>query len=154
MTQLCFSEGKGASHCQQSYCYGKGENEGEKDSDLCQLMDIIILLAIWCYFLYACKKSVFASNFTFTYFRQKSSQHHPWVVILVFSLPCFAGFRFQTLSAFCLTASEDHLYVGCADGVLRVFDAATLHFVTTFPKPHFLGVNVSDGIDPRWVTMM
>ncbi|XP_072030662.1 uncharacterized protein [Amphiura filiformis] len=53
----------------------------------------------------------------------------------------------RTLSAFCLSASEDHLYVGCADGVLRVFDSSTLHFVATFPKPHFLGVNVSDGID-------
>jgi len=31
----------------------------------------------------------------------------------------------------------------------RVFDASSLEFIATLPKPHYLGVNVADGINPR-----
>ncbi|XP_022107482.1 mitogen-activated protein kinase-binding protein 1-like isoform X2 [Acanthaster planci] len=54
----------------------------------------------------------------------------------------------RTTSAYCIIASEGYLFVGCADGIVRLFNASTLNFVATLPRPHSLGVNVSDGIDP------
>ncbi|XP_071961890.1 uncharacterized protein [Antedon mediterranea] len=56
-------------------------------------------------------------------------------------------------SANSLYATEEHLFVGCNDGVVRCFDASTLHFVATLPRPHCLGVNVSDGIDPSHLSI-
>ncbi|XP_071834387.1 uncharacterized protein [Apostichopus japonicus] len=53
----------------------------------------------------------------------------------------------RTRQAYCITASEDHLFVGCADGVMRVFSAATLYFVTSLPKPHHIRIDVSAGTD-------
>ncbi|KAK7487107.1 hypothetical protein BaRGS_00021602 [Batillaria attramentaria] len=49
----------------------------------------------------------------------------------------------RTKSANCLTVGEDHIYVGCAEGVVRVFSASSLTFVTTLPHPHHLGVEVA-----------
>ncbi|XP_038075737.1 WD repeat-containing protein 62-like isoform X2 [Patiria miniata] len=54
----------------------------------------------------------------------------------------------RTSSAYSIVASEEYLFVGCADGIVRLFSTSTLNFVATLPRPHFLGVNVSDGIDP------
>ena len=31
----------------------------------------------------------------------------------------------------------------------RVFNPLKLQFIVTIPKPHFLGVNVAEGIDSR-----
>ncbi|XP_033096520.1 mitogen-activated protein kinase-binding protein 1-like isoform X2 [Anneissia japonica] len=56
-------------------------------------------------------------------------------------------------SANSIFATEEHVFVGCADGVIRCFDASTLHFVATLPRPHCLGVNVSDGIDPSHLSI-
>ena len=57
---------------------------------------------------------------------------------------------FQTPSANCMTADDDYLYVGCSGGVVRVFSAKTLHFVSSMPKPHYLGVDVAAGLDSRY----
>ncbi|XP_025105170.1 WD repeat-containing protein 62-like isoform X3 [Pomacea canaliculata] len=49
----------------------------------------------------------------------------------------------MTKSASCIAAGEEHIYVGCAEGVVRVFSTGTLSFVTSLPHPHFLGVEVA-----------
>ncbi|XP_048586739.1 mitogen-activated protein kinase-binding protein 1 isoform X2 [Nematostella vectensis] len=48
----------------------------------------------------------------------------------------------------CIAVSEKYIFCGCTDGIIRVFNPSTLEFVNTLPKPHFLGVNIADGIDP------
>ncbi|XP_047429397.1 mitogen-activated protein kinase-binding protein 1-like [Mugil cephalus] len=42
-----------------------------------------------------------------------------------------------------LSLSEDTIFCGCADGTVRVFSPADLHFVCTLPRPHPLGSDVS-----------
>lgn len=56
---------------------------------------------------------------------------------------------FQTSKAYCISAGSNYIFVGCSDGVVRVFSAQSLHFITTMPKPHYLGVDVAAGMDPR-----
>ena len=53
---------------------------------------------------------------------------------------------FQTPSANCLTVGEDFIFIGCADGIIRCFSPHTLQFVTTLPRTHYLGVDVSKGL--------
>ncbi|XP_076464740.1 uncharacterized protein LOC143296598 [Babylonia areolata] len=49
----------------------------------------------------------------------------------------------RTKSAKCITAGEEHIYIGCAEGVVRVFSTSSLQFVATLPQPHHLGVDVA-----------
>ena len=56
----------------------------------------------------------------------------------------------QVSSAQCITVSDQHIYSGCADGVVRVFSASSLHYITSLPKPHYLGVDVTAGRDARY----
>ncbi|XP_068901374.1 mitogen-activated protein kinase-binding protein 1-like isoform X6 [Tenebrio molitor] len=51
----------------------------------------------------------------------------------------------RTSSANCITVGENYIFVGCAEGIIRCFDPATLRFVTTLPRTHYLGVDVSQG---------
>lgn len=39
-------------------------------------------------------------------------------------------------------ASEDFIFCGCADGVVRVFSPSHLQYITTLPRPHKLGVEL------------
>jgi hypothetical protein len=41
---------------------------------------------------------------------------------------------------------EQHIFVGCADGIVRCFSPFTLQFVTTLPRTHYLGVDVAKGL--------
>lgn len=52
----------------------------------------------------------------------------------------------QTSSANCLVVGEQHIFVGCADGIVRCFSPFTLQFVTTLPRTHYLGVDVAKGL--------
>ncbi|KAL5008973.1 hypothetical protein ScPMuIL_014554 [Solemya velum] len=52
----------------------------------------------------------------------------------------------RATSATGLAASEEYIYIGCGDGIVRVFDAHSLHFITTLPFPHCLGVDVSTAL--------
>ncbi|KAK3792309.1 hypothetical protein RRG08_007385 [Elysia crispata] len=54
----------------------------------------------------------------------------------------------MTKTASCITAGEDNIFVGCAEGVVRVFSATTLHYVCTLPPPHPLGVEVTTATSP------
>ncbi|CAH1956634.1 unnamed protein product [Acanthoscelides obtectus] len=51
----------------------------------------------------------------------------------------------RTTSANCITVGEKYIFVGCAEGIVRCFDPATLRFITTLPRNHYLGVDVSLG---------
>ncbi|XP_033852425.2 WD repeat-containing protein 62-like isoform X1 [Acipenser ruthenus] len=48
----------------------------------------------------------------------------------------------------CIVASEDFVFCGCADGTIRVFNPHDLHYITSLPKPHHLGVDVAKGTEP------
>lgn len=48
----------------------------------------------------------------------------------------------KTTSASCLVVSEDFIFCGCADGVIRVFSPSNLQYVTTLHRPHCLGVDL------------
>ncbi|XP_068433202.1 mitogen-activated protein kinase-binding protein 1-like [Clinocottus analis] len=49
----------------------------------------------------------------------------------------------RTGAAQSLSVSEDFIFCGCADGTVRAFGAADLHFAGTLPRPHRLGADVS-----------
>uniref|UniRef100_A0A8D9ANH6 Mitogen-activated protein kinase-binding protein 1 n=1 Tax=Cacopsylla melanoneura TaxID=428564 RepID=A0A8D9ANH6_9HEMI len=51
----------------------------------------------------------------------------------------------RTNSAKCITIGELYIFVGCADGIVRCFDPVSLQFITTLPRTHYLGVDVSMG---------
>ncbi|CAB0007520.1 unnamed protein product [Nesidiocoris tenuis] len=53
----------------------------------------------------------------------------------------------RTTSANCMTLGEQRIFIGCADGIVRCFDPRTLQFITTLPRTHYLGVDVSQGLD-------
>ena len=49
-------------------------------------------------------------------------------------------------SANCLSVGEELIFIGCAEGIVRCFSPHTLQFVTTLPRTHYLGVDVSKGL--------
>ncbi|XP_044292304.1 mitogen-activated protein kinase-binding protein 1 isoform X4 [Varanus komodoensis] len=49
----------------------------------------------------------------------------------------------RTTVANCISVSHDYIFCGCADGTVRIFNPLNLHFVTTLPKPHFLGTDIA-----------
>ncbi|CAL1528416.1 unnamed protein product [Lymnaea stagnalis] len=49
----------------------------------------------------------------------------------------------RTKGANCITAGQEHIFVGCAEGVVRVFKSSTLNYLCSLPKPHHLGVEVT-----------
>ncbi|KRF81591.1 mitogen-activated protein kinase-binding protein 1 isoform X8 [Drosophila virilis] len=52
----------------------------------------------------------------------------------------------RTSNANCICVNERFILVGCAESIIRIFNAATLEYVTTLPRTHYLGVDVSQGI--------
>ncbi|XP_062567401.1 mitogen-activated protein kinase-binding protein 1-like [Saccostrea cucullata] len=54
----------------------------------------------------------------------------------------------RTTNATCVSAGEDHIFIGCANGVVRIFDAVNLNYVGTMPRPHQLGVDVASALSP------
>ncbi|KXJ04915.1 WD repeat-containing protein 62, partial [Exaiptasia diaphana] len=50
--------------------------------------------------------------------------------------------------ALCMVADDKFLICGYNNGFIRIFDSGSLEFITTLPKPHYLGVNIADGIHP------
>jgi hypothetical protein len=41
--------------------------------------------------------------------------------------------------AHCLCADDNHLYIGCSNSTILVFDQKTLEYVATIPRSHNLG---------------
>jgi len=52
----------------------------------------------------------------------------------------------RTTSANCLSVGEELIFIGCGEGLVRCFSPHTLQFVTTLPRTHYLGVDVSKGL--------
>uniref|UniRef100_A0A7M4FM90 Mitogen-activated protein kinase binding protein 1 n=1 Tax=Crocodylus porosus TaxID=8502 RepID=A0A7M4FM90_CROPO len=50
---------------------------------------------------------------------------------------------FTTTVANCISVNHDYIFCGCADGTVRIFNPLNLHFITTLPKPHFLGTDIA-----------
>ncbi|NXS76977.1 MABP1 protein, partial [Pandion haliaetus] len=64
-----------------------------------------------------------------------------WVELRVsYTFSCPAIF---TTVANCISVNHDYIFCGCADGTVRIFNPLNLHFVTTLPKPHFLGTDIA-----------
>ncbi|XP_042372494.1 mitogen-activated protein kinase-binding protein 1-like, partial [Plectropomus leopardus] len=57
-----------------------------------------------------------------------------------------AWVNLKTSSASCVVVSEDFIFCGCADGAVRVFSPSNLQYITTLPRPHRLGVDVTQSI--------
>ncbi|XP_075042861.1 WD repeat-containing protein 62-like isoform X2 [Mixophyes fleayi] len=56
--------------------------------------------------------------------------------------------KLKVSSSYGLCVTEDFVFCGCEDGVIRMFNAQNLQYVTDLPKPHHLGVDVALGLDP------
>ncbi|XP_052106748.1 mitogen-activated protein kinase-binding protein 1-like isoform X4 [Mytilus californianus] len=54
----------------------------------------------------------------------------------------------RTTCANCVTAAGDYIFIGCANGVVRVFSAQNLHYIANLPHPHYLGVDVASALNP------
>ncbi|KAM9853106.1 WD repeat-containing protein 62 [Aulostomus maculatus] len=54
----------------------------------------------------------------------------------------------KTTSASCLAVSEDLVFCGCADGVVRVFGPSNLQYIATLQRPHRLGVDLTRSPQP------
>lgn len=50
----------------------------------------------------------------------------------------------------CLCVSQELIFCGCTDGIVRIFQAHNLHYLANLPKPHYLGVDVAQGLEPRY----
>ena len=50
----------------------------------------------------------------------------------------------------CLCVSQELIFCGCTDGIVRIFQAHSLQYLTNLPKPHYLGVDVAQGLEPRY----
>lgn len=46
-------------------------------------------------------------------------------------------------NACCLAADENCIFVGGTQGVVRMFRALDLQIITTLPRPHVLGLDIS-----------
>ncbi|KAM7350862.1 WD repeat domain 62 isoform 5-T15 [Cochliomyia hominivorax] len=52
----------------------------------------------------------------------------------------------RTTNANCISVNGQFILVGCAEAIIRIFNATTLEYVTTLPRTHYLGVDVAQGI--------
>ncbi|NWW08053.1 MABP1 protein, partial [Oreocharis arfaki] len=62
-----------------------------------------------------------------------------WVELRVSFISSYSA----TTVANCISVNHDYIFCGCADGTVRIFNPLNLHFVTTLPKPHFLGTDIA-----------
>ncbi|XP_059479943.1 mitogen-activated protein kinase-binding protein 1 [Neocloeon triangulifer] len=53
----------------------------------------------------------------------------------------------KTAGAHCLSVGQDIIVVGCNDGIVRCFHPQSLQFVSTLPRPHFIGVDVAQALN-------
>lgn len=60
----------------------------------------------------------------------------------------------RTTSANCLCISAQYILVGCAESIIRVFNAETLEYLTTLPRTHYLGTDVAQGVHISHITQV
>lgn len=53
-----------------------------------------------------------------------------------------------------MSVGNKFIFIGCAEGIIRCFSPATLQFVTTLPRTHYLGVDVAQGLSIRCVIIV
>ncbi|CAJ1074945.1 LOW QUALITY PROTEIN: mitogen-activated protein kinase-binding protein 1-like [Xyrichtys novacula] len=53
----------------------------------------------------------------------------------------------RVCQATCLSVTEELIFCGCSDGVIRAFSPISLHFLCTLPRPHSLGADISGMLD-------
>ncbi|XP_064437377.1 WD repeat-containing protein 62 isoform X2 [Mirounga angustirostris] len=51
----------------------------------------------------------------------------------------------------CLCVSQELIFCGCTDGIVRIFQAHSLQYLANLPKPHYLGVDVAQGLEPSFL---
>ncbi|KAM6223715.1 WD repeat-containing protein 62 [Rhynchocyon petersi] len=51
----------------------------------------------------------------------------------------------------CLCVSQELIFCGCTDGIVRIFQAHNLQYLANLPKPHYLGVDVAQGLEPSFL---
>ncbi|XP_011380134.1 WD repeat-containing protein 62 isoform X1 [Pteropus vampyrus] len=51
----------------------------------------------------------------------------------------------------CLCVSQELIFCGCTDGIVRIFQAHNLHYLANLPRPHYLGVDVAQGLEPSFL---
>ncbi|XP_006899770.1 PREDICTED: WD repeat-containing protein 62 [Elephantulus edwardii] len=51
----------------------------------------------------------------------------------------------------CLCVSQELIFCGCTDGIVRIFQAHSLQYLSNLPKPHYLGVDVAQGLEPSFL---
>uniref|UniRef100_A0A8C5MGN8 WD repeat domain 62 n=1 Tax=Leptobrachium leishanense TaxID=445787 RepID=A0A8C5MGN8_9ANUR len=56
--------------------------------------------------------------------------------------------KLKVAASSCLSVTEKFVFCGCEDGIVRIFDAQSLQYLSDLPKPHPLGMDVTLGIDP------
>ncbi|XP_018421055.1 PREDICTED: WD repeat-containing protein 62-like [Nanorana parkeri] len=56
--------------------------------------------------------------------------------------------KLKVSASYCLSVTEQLVFCGCEEGVVRIFSAHNLQYVTDLPRPHHLGVDVALGLDP------
>ncbi|KAM6968586.1 mitogen-activated protein kinase-binding protein 1 [Tautogolabrus adspersus] len=49
--------------------------------------------------------------------------------------------------ATCLSVTDELIFCGCSDGIVRAFSPVNLHFLCTLPRPHSLGVDITRMLD-------
>ncbi|CAG5129690.1 unnamed protein product, partial [Candidula unifasciata] len=54
----------------------------------------------------------------------------------------------RTKTASCIAAGHEHIFVGCSEGVVRVFSATSFQYLCSLPRPHHLGVDVTTATNP------
>ncbi|XP_063288420.1 WD repeat-containing protein 62, partial [Pelobates fuscus] len=56
--------------------------------------------------------------------------------------------KLKVTASSCLSVTEKFVFCGCEDGIIRIFNAQNLQYLTDLPKPHYLGVDVTLGLEP------
>nr|XP_055166602.1 WD repeat-containing protein 62 isoform X2 [Nyctereutes procyonoides] len=51
----------------------------------------------------------------------------------------------------CLCVSQELIFCGCTDGIVRMFQAHSLQYLANLPKPHYLGVDVAQALEPSFL---
>ncbi|XP_072157610.1 mitogen-activated protein kinase-binding protein 1, partial [Bemisia tabaci] len=59
----------------------------------------------------------------------------------------------RTPSANCMAIGVDHIFIGCAEGIIRCFHPVSLQFITTLPRTHYLGVDIAQGLNISHMTL-
>lgn len=58
----------------------------------------------------------------------------------------------RTTTSNCLCTSNQFIFVGCAESIIRVFNVETLEYLTTLPRTHYLGVDVAQVVHINHIT--